>query len=129
MRLVQQCLSNRKQRVDNTYSLWKKICYGILHDSILGSLIFSIFLCNWFYLLNGVKVTSYADNTNTLQCWQTRFKRNRALFRISFSIDGGKCYILLAENDAGIVNIDNNSIIFESKKFKTLFWRSHKLPL
>ena len=63
MRLVQQYLSNRKQRVGNAYSLWKEICYGILQDSILGPLIFNIFLCNLFYFMNGVAVASYVDNT------------------------------------------------------------------
>ena len=49
LRLVQQYLSNRKQKVDNAYSLWKEICFGVLHGSILGPLIFNIFLCDLFY--------------------------------------------------------------------------------
>ena len=62
MRLVHQYLSNRKQKVDNAYSSWKEICYGILQGSILGPLIFNIFLCDLFYFLDGVTVASYADN-------------------------------------------------------------------
>ena len=30
MRLVHQYISNRRQKVDNAYSSWKEICYGIL---------------------------------------------------------------------------------------------------
>ena len=41
--------------------------------------------------------------------------RNQALFRISFSINSGKSYILFSVNDTGSVNIDNNDIAFENK--------------
>ena len=65
MKLIQQYLSNRKQRVKegNTYSSWKEIYYEIPHGSILGPLIFNIFLCDLFYFLEGVAVASYADDT------------------------------------------------------------------
>ena len=63
MRLVQQHLSNRKQRLDNAYSSWKEICYSILQSSIFGPLFFNMFLCDSFYFLDGVTVASYADNT------------------------------------------------------------------
>ena len=65
VKLIQQYLSNRKQRVKvgNTYSLWKQIFYGTPQESILGPLIFNIFLCDLFYFLEGVSVASYADDT------------------------------------------------------------------
>ena len=60
-----QYLSNRKQRVKvgNAYSSWKDIFYGIPQGSILGPLIFNIFLCDLFYFLEGIVVASYADDT------------------------------------------------------------------
>ena len=50
VKLIQQYLSNRKQRVKvgNAYSSWKDIFYGIPQGSILGPLIFNIFLCDLF---------------------------------------------------------------------------------
>ena len=65
VKLIQQYLSNRKQRVKvgNAYSSWKDIFYGIPQGSILGPLIFNIFLCDLFYFLEGVTVASYADDT------------------------------------------------------------------
>ena len=65
VKLIQQYLSNRKQRVKvgNGYSSWKNIFYGIPQGSILGPLIFNIFMCDLFYFLEGVSLASYADDT------------------------------------------------------------------
>ena len=50
VKLIKQYLSSRKQRgkVGNAYSSWKEIFYGIPQGSILGLLIFNIFLCDLF---------------------------------------------------------------------------------
>ena len=64
-KLIQQYLSNRKQRikVGNAYSSRKEIFYGIPQESTFGPLISNIFLCELFYFLEGVAVASYADDT------------------------------------------------------------------
>ena len=50
VKLIQQYLSNRKQRVKvgNAYSSWKEIFYGIPQGSIRGPLIFAIFCVSYF---------------------------------------------------------------------------------
>ena len=60
-----QSIVTGKQRVKvaNAYSSWKEIFYRIPQGSILGPLIFNIFLCDLFYFLEGVAVASYADDT------------------------------------------------------------------
>ena len=64
-KLIQQYLSNRKQRVnvDNAQSSWKEILYQIPQGPVLDPLIFNIFLCDLFYFLEEVAVASYADDT------------------------------------------------------------------
>ena len=65
VKITQQYLTNRKQRVKvgNTYSSWKETFWVILQESILGPLIFNVFLCDLFCFLGGIAVSSYADDT------------------------------------------------------------------
>ena len=50
LRLVQSYLSNRKQRTktNSEFSSWKEILFRVLQGSILGPLLFNIFLCDFF---------------------------------------------------------------------------------
>ena len=65
LKLIHDYLSNRKQRVkvNDTYSSWKDIFYGVPQGSILGPLLFNIHLCVLFYFLEDLDIASYADDT------------------------------------------------------------------
>ena len=64
-KLIHDYLSNRKQRfkINDAYSSWKDMFYGIPQGSILGPLLFNIHLCNLFYFLEDLDIASYADDT------------------------------------------------------------------
>ena len=64
LRLVQSYLSNRKQRtkINSEFSPWEKILFGVPQGSILGPLLFNIFLCDLFFIMNDVEFASYADD-------------------------------------------------------------------
>ena len=51
LKLINSYLKNRKQRtkIDSTYSSWEEILFGIPQGSILGPLLFNIFLCDLFF--------------------------------------------------------------------------------
>ena len=64
---IQDYLSNRSQRtkINSEYSSYRDIKYGVLQGSILGPLLFNIFLNDIFFLVKDSKITNYADD-NTL---------------------------------------------------------------
>ena len=67
--LVFKYLRNKKQRVkiNSSYSDWSDLLFGVLQGSILGPLLFVIFMCDLFYFEENVDIASYADG-NTPHC-------------------------------------------------------------
>ena len=63
-------LSNRKQRVriNNDFSEWKDVKYGVPQGSILGPLFFNIFLCDLFLAMEGFDLLNYADDNTPYAC-------------------------------------------------------------
>ena len=64
LRLVQDCLKNCKQRtrINSAYSSWGEILFGVLKGPILGSLLFNIFLCDIFSIMEDTDFASYTDD-------------------------------------------------------------------
>ena len=59
------CLEKRKQRtkVNGCYSNFDDIFSGVPQCSILGPLLFNIYVCDLFFGIGDLDIASYADNT------------------------------------------------------------------
>ena len=63
-------LSLRKHRtkVGSPYSKWSEICRGIPQGSILGSLLFNIFINDIFFFVEKSKIYNFADDNTIYSC-------------------------------------------------------------
>ena len=65
LNLLFSYLKNRKQRLrlNNTYSQWIDILFDVPQGSILGPVLFNIFLCHLFLFLHDIPVANYEDDS------------------------------------------------------------------
>ena len=132
LRFIQSYLSNRKQRtkINIQYSAWEEIVYGIPQGSILGPLLFNIFMCDLFFIMNDTDFASYADDNtpyaignSTEEVIETLEKISRYLFKgfndNQMKANPDKCHLICSSNDPVFINISDEQI-YNSKCRKLL---------
>ena len=64
LKLIQSYLSERKQRtqINQAYSSWEEIFFGVPRGSILSPILFNIFVNDLFLVVQNIDFASYADD-------------------------------------------------------------------
>ena len=123
LEFIYNYLKERKQRtkVGSYYSSWKSIKLGVPQGSILGPLLFNIFLNDIFYFITDISIANYADDntpyttknsitplletleveTNTLLDW---FRNNE------MKPNEDKCHLLVINQENISVNVGKENI-------------------
>ena len=121
--MIQDYLLNRKQRtkIGSSYSTWENIISGVPQGSILGPLLFNIFLCDLFLEHENCCYVNYADDTtpyivanNTAEVLEKLTNIMQRLFtwfaNIRMEANLGKCHLLLSTQEDANIQISNTTI-------------------
>ena len=122
LRIMESFLSNRQQRtkINNAFSRYSEIVYGVPQGSILGPLIFNVYICDIFFDIIECDIASYADDntsynfdfsldnvisnleksTNSLLNW---FRENH------MKANADKCALLVSSNESCTAKIEDFS--------------------
>ena len=118
LKLMQNYLVERKQRtkINQAYSSWDEILFGVPQSSILGPILFNIFLSDLFLAVQNVDFASYADD-NTIYNSSENIndvilslqESSKQLFKWfsdnQMKSNSDKCHLIVGTNDTTEIQI------------------------
>ena len=121
--LIYDYLKNRMQRtkVNGSYSTWREISSGVPQGSILGPLLFNIFINDIFFFLDKTKIANFADDNTPYGVENDIMTLLRNLEADTYTLlnwfrfnemkpNQGKCHLLIA--DIAHTHYDSKSFIY-----------------
>ena len=113
LRLIQNYLSQRHQRVrvGSSLSEWLEIILGVPHGSILGPILFNVFINDSFLFIRETDICKFADNTALCAC-------EKELDTISIKLE--------IETNIAIQWLKDNEMVANPSKFQLMFLSKYK---
>ena len=126
LRLIRSYLTNRWQRtkINNSYSSWIELLLGVPQGSILGPLLFNIYLNDLFFIAIGTDICNFADDNTLYACNISlsdligKLESSAALVIDWFSynymkLNESKCHLLVCGNKEEVIiaKIGNSSVM------------------
>ena len=119
LRLVNSYLSNRKQRtkINESFSSWEEILFGVRQ----GPLLFNIFMCDLFLIVNDVDFANYADDNTPFASANTPVEVLECLDNASIKLfewfsnnqmkaNPDKCHLLTSSMTPASINVKGHII-------------------
>ena len=105
-------------RINSACRSWEEILLGVPHGSILGPLLFKIFLCDLFFIMDHINFANYADDNTPCTIGNNVedviFKlQNSSKILFQWFIDNqmktnpDKCYFIYSTNDTVNLIVEN----------------------
>ena len=129
LNFIYDYLTERTQRtkVNGEYSNKRTLKYGVPQGSILGPLLFNLFMNDIFYFMDDSKLANYADDTSTYTVKTSIFPFLHSLssetsivlnwFKLNeMKSNSDKCHMIVAENEHRPAYISNSFVYLEEQK-------------
>ena len=124
LNLIHSYLTQRwhRTKINTSFSTWKQLLTGVLQGSILGPLLFNIYINDLFYILSDTESCNYTDDTCLYVCDKDlnelliRLKHDSSLaidwFEYNYmKLNSDKCHLFAGHKYEHLwIDIDGNKI-------------------